>query len=139
MSVSYFTCSICGEVWSETAWGEFFCCKNNHIICAEHLTEEQENEFRNNEEDELPDSYCPVCTFDSLNIQDEVNFLQKIGVAPECKIVLKIIKETFDSYDDFNEYLHGGKCNKKSLNKLNSLMKEGMIIGKERYGIQRKL
>ena len=55
---------------------------------------------------DLPDEYCPICTFEILNEEDALNYLMK-KYEMKMKDLQREVKNKFASYKDFNEYLRG--------------------------------
>ena len=66
------------------------------------LIEDYVDEFRY----ECPRSMCPVCSFEHLSTDDELQYYRrKFGYDP--KKILQGIRDDFDSYDEFWNYLKG--------------------------------
>ena len=95
-------------------------CVNGHTICEDHVIGGWDNLYdklmsKTDDDDEceyedlrydLPEQYCPICSFETLTDQDHAMFLMK-----EFNVTVKqskeIIKSRFDSYGAFISYLKG--------------------------------
>lgn len=114
-STSSFICEICGAVEAER---DVNCrdvgmleCKNKHVICEDHVTEEvfdEIEEFFLKEEDDsyFPIIYCPICNMKIPSEKDITSYLKiKSGKSDEELFVE--IKKHFANYNEFTNYLKG--------------------------------
>lgn len=118
-STSSFICEICGNIEADR---DVNCrdvgmlrCKNEHIICEGHVTEEvldKIEEFFLEEEKEEEDSgyfpiiYCPICNMEIPSEKDMTSYLKiKSGKSDEELFVE--IKKYFANYNEFTNYLKG--------------------------------
>jgi hypothetical protein len=125
-SSSSFICDVCGETASGYDMSmedeQMHECKNGHTFCDDHKlkvlnkvikkgidSDEEDDEY--NEEDEryeIDPIYCPICQFKALHKKDALAFLLKKNELTELD-VLKELKGTFSSYDNFLEYIKESK------------------------------
>lgn len=108
-SSSSFICDVCGENYS--GWdatldqAEMFECTNNHTICLSHAVGNFEDEEENEDFPHYVDKkHCPMCTFVSLEETSAFNYLLKES-GKTRETLLKEIKDRFDNYDKFREYI----------------------------------
>jgi hypothetical protein len=134
-STSSFVCKVCGciEAGRDATLEEFemFSCENYHTIheecadiCIENIVpeeylkeyvrkyrsddcddEESREEARGEFRDNVPATYCPVCSFKKLSIRDELEFLRK-ETGMSKKDVIKKIKSKFKDYKEFKEKIY---------------------------------
>ena len=123
-SSSSFICEVCGETVSGWDMGydeaEMYCCENGHTFCREHAIDGEELEEMLNklaeDEDtddyydkigEVPEKYCPCCTFNAVSQYDLIDYLlKKAGTNKEA--VAKELQGKFTTFGAFREYVKEG-------------------------------
>ncbi len=65
-----------------------------------------EEDFISDMEYEMPPELCPCCRFDCVSKEDKISYLYKKYDETSEKISTEM-KEKFNSYDDFKEYIKG--------------------------------
>ena len=106
-SSSSFVCEICHaaqEISDSCAIEEVgFCeCKNNHVICTEHLLDK--NYIRDEDDDFTSSDVCPICQLKILpQWMFELYIKKRMKITPE--IILKDVKSKFKNYNELKKYL----------------------------------
>lgn len=103
-SSSSFICEICYEtgVLYDSSLEEIgFCqCENYHIMCINHTKENIEKDENNY----ISKKDCPICSLTDLRWVDELSFYRIITNSTKEQ-ALEHIKEKFETYEEFQEFL----------------------------------
>jgi DNA-directed RNA polymerase subunit RPC12/RpoP len=106
-STSY-VCNVCKEIMTlndgDDASEVMLFCENGHEICREHVEYKHKIQEVLDEEENLKEEFCPICSFEVLDTDDIRKYLMKKNKYTE-KSLTKEIKTIFNTYEKFKEYI----------------------------------
>ena len=106
-SSSSFVCDVCNEDYS--GWdacmseAEMFECVNGHTVCESHIVGEIDTDVLSDYPYEVPEKFCPLCSFVKLEDSTALNYLLK-SLGKNRNQLLEEIKSKFKNYDEYLEY-----------------------------------
>ena len=107
MSIEYWACDCCGEIFSDEYGPPLMrCVAYEHMICSDCIIGDRDHA----EEDDYPDYLlppinCPICQMKSISAEDETSLLYSILGLKTKHEMEKSIKKIFGSYDNFKKHL----------------------------------
>lgn len=120
-SSSSYICDYCGE--EASGWdmslseAEMIECVNGHTVCEEcidsktlkylydNYADEDKDTYWEDWRYELPEKYCPICSFDVFLDSDILKFLEKFH-SINMDDIKNEIKKNFKNYSDFKEKIN---------------------------------
>lgn len=120
-SSSSYICEYCGK--EASGWdmslseAEMIECVNGHTVCEEcidsktlkylydNYADEDKDTYWEDWRYELPEKYCPICSFDVFLDSDILKFLEKFH-SINMDDVKNEIKKNFKNYSDFKEKIN---------------------------------
>ena len=117
-SSSSYICEYCGK--EASGWdmslseAEMIECVNGHTVCEEcidsktlkylydNYADEDKDTYWEDWRYELPEKYCPICSFDVFLDSDILKFLEKFH-SINMDDIENEIKKNFKNYSDFKE------------------------------------
>lgn len=120
-SSSSYICEYCGK--EASGWdmslseAEMIECVNGHTVCEEcidsktlkylydNYADEDKDTYWEDWRYELPEKYCPICSFDVFLDSDILKFLEKFH-SINMDDIKNEIKKNFKNYSDFKEKIN---------------------------------
>lgn len=120
-SSSSYICEYCGK--EASGWdmslseAEMIECVNGHTVCEEcidsktlkylydNYADEDKDTYWEDWRYELPEEYCPICSFDVFLDSDILKFLEKFH-SINMDDIKDEIKKNFKNYSDFKEKIN---------------------------------
>ena len=120
-SSSSYICEYCGK--EASGWdmclseAEMIECVNGHTVCEEcidsktlkylydNYADEDKDTYWEDWRYELPEKYCPICSFDVFLDSDILKFLEKFH-SINIDDIKNEIKKNFKNYSDFKEKIN---------------------------------